>query len=626
MKKINYALLSTLFTMLLVGCNTAGNSTKNTTSSSSSSSTVVNSTTSSSSSSVISSTSTSTTIGNSTTSTIPTTPVVVTYSLEVSNPTKVDYQYGDSLDTTGLTVSLVTLTNGIETDRVVLNTNEYTLTIEGNVVDNNFVLTTLGDVTLVVTYVEDTTLTANINLTVSTVITKRLEVDATNAKKEYESGETFDATGLKVDLCLNVNGTDTTTTSIEQYILTINGVDATGYVFDVEETTTLTVEVSIADESVATTSYEIVVNKKEEPAFDESNYIGEFKLFELSTKETATLVVKDDGTMIFGSYTLTYTVSESGNISINSLYGTSYAFDFSNGVALFTKGSGSSATKYVGMLGDNVTLNTLLLDGSYEALFEIQNDAVTKKAVVNYSDIIVEGKDIVFTLNGDSFNNSKSLIVRCLNDSENDGPLSLSYGYSAVERVIIEGTSYQFAYYSMDIANSTFTKVDVGEEKGTFTGEDGDLVLDGLFGEASLNGVKTTYTYNKNTDIVTVMVNGEEVSYKLDLTNKTYILNVIITSDPWSVATTYVASNKFELTFENGSVKIKALDGEEWITSTASYTISEGTVTFTFGWYDSYEWEEVDVTFTFIISGDLSSISLTKTVYLGSSWGATSYS
>ncbi len=94
--------------------------------------------------------------------------------------------------------------------------------------------------------------------------------------------------------------------------------------------------------------------------------------------------------------------------------------------------------------------------------------------------------------------------------------------------------------------------VDANSEAGTYTGENGDIVLDG-FGGVTVGGEEGTYTYTSSTGELTVTIGGVETKYIIDKDAKTY---TVVAPEPEG----WAGLNKYSGTGIMGEINYKSAD------------------------------------------------------------------
>ncbi|WP_084039359.1 family 43 glycosylhydrolase [Demequina sp. NBRC 110053] len=169
-------------------------------------------------------------------------------SIAVTQPlTKTEYMVGDELDLDGLEVT-ATWTDNATT---VLSEDEYTV--------SGFDSSTAGDVTVTVTYDEDTSITTTFAVTVAEepATVESIEVTRLPTTTDYMVGEGLDLAGLEV----TATWTDSATTVLSEDEYTVSG-------FDSSTAGDVTVTVTYDEDTSITTTFAVTVAEEtQQPEF-----------------------------------------------------------------------------------------------------------------------------------------------------------------------------------------------------------------------------------------------------------------------------------------------------------------------------------------------------------------------
>lgn len=345
--------------------------------------------------------------------------------------------------------------------------------------------------------------------------------------------------------------------------------------------------------------------------YEGRDFVGTWNVYNIKDKTNKTLELTKDGYVKFDGKQTYYSADENDKLTFDKLGSNVLTFYLNNDVCLFKNGYSDSFVGVKTNPEDVVTLNASFGSGyTYVAQFDKNG---TKINVLGDSDkIVLEGgeENVAMTFNTDNAADSTVLTVKAIPvDGENSILTEISSYYTVKES--IDGVMTHTLYAKLTASSVSYIKV--GDEKGTYTGPQGDLNLDGL-GSYTLGETNGTYTFDKTTGVVTLKTDGsEDLKLQLNLEAKTYEVYVSIDSDPWTDKPYTYVGDKFDLTFENGKVTINPKDGVYWWDETASYSVANSTVTFKLD--DNY----YTYTFKFAIDSSLNKITLSS--FSSNGWG-----
>lgn len=549
---------------------------------------------------------------------------VVTKAIAVTNlPTKTEYKAGEIFETAGLVVSLTTTTDG-EAVTTVLEEGDYTLTIGGQAAATYIFQPTEEnqEYTVTVTPKDTTIAPATFVVTASPV-------------EVAKYGVTIEGLGdMKLDWWY-VGGTewvvdrgepieDITTAKFKEgdEIGFSIAADSPSYVKyeDIElEGATLS-RTTIGDDeresfyfTVKTSDVKLIVNNlRSETQYAGKEFVGTYTVYDLSSGTTAhTLVVGADGKVTLDdgtSYEYTYDEA-TGDFDMEY---SSVSLAYSAGAVLYNK-------KYLGF--KDGTISNYLFNSSNDYIAEFSVDGGTKLVYKYHLNLLVEGADFTAEYTGEDLSDFSVLTLTADVDNEGDSCFSIAMGYGAVDKTSVEG---KHLVYVVPDGEDGFTREEKDGSQGTYTGAEGELVLDG-FKNYTLNGVSGTCTYDKSLGIIT-LDSGE--TYKIDTDAMTYEEFELVTSDPWATSTAKFVSEDgtFTLTFSNGKVTFN--DSEEyWIDegTELTYTVSDGKLTFTANLTENdWGWGYLTGDFVFFIDSSLETLTVLEDVEAGSGWNSKS--
>lgn len=531
---------------------------------------------------------------------------------KVAEGWKTQYEVGDALSLTGLTVSLETYSDDVlsQTDAVT----DFTLTIGEKTVQEGYVFVKedVNDaLTLSVhkdTYTSDLSLSVidkaysilmegNENLKVSFFEMKNnARVDLTKGEEKAYAGDTV---YLQVQ-----DGTSegTWSCSLEQIAvkkangeelespLTLQKDETDGiYFFEMPEASIL-----------------FTFSPTNESKYADQEFIGKYKGFDLNGAWSGSSISSSGEVKANGTFSITvegavmdahfddiaYKLDENGKIALDSETYTSNTISYDSSILRYHVAYSSSTNDtydiYLLKGAENVKVSALFGSDDKNYVLAQFTSGETTYSFLSIKEKLYCGVEIV--------GNKDNLLSSTL--------LTVTYGQET-------------AYFKKS-ENSHQIEVTVkGPEAGTYTSSDNkSLVLDG-FGECSLDGAKGTYVYDSKEQAVTVTISGKETIYALDLEKKSFSPKALANEDPWAnEAMTYkgvLNTNFFEdvpmiLTFNAGKVTYKeyesGLNNKQY-----DYTFSDGVVTFSATNYSTSLF-----TFNFAVSSDNSTLTLKERV------------
>lgn len=583
-------------------------------------------------------------------------------SLEVTKPTKVTYTVGDKFDPTGMVVKLVTTTNGVSDGGKVLNPGEYYLMTPDGVslinfdtfeIDYTFAEEDVGTFTCMVAVegVEDfpmfelTVKALTVGYSISTTGFSADDLKVTfftldDSNKEVVIDDLTNVpAGTEVHFRVE-DGESDGTYYIDKYdqlsLLDANGNKLSASLTYDENDVKNVLHFTMPEEDVV-----LKIDPSSDQEYKDKEFIGSYAGYNTLNDyygsnqyiSYVTAEVTSAGNVVIEMNNNTYTIPYTTEASGMSLYedrvfkaNNSYAkyndfATYKNGVMFFYFHVDYS-TDYLLVLVKNAKSvtrkNHFVKDDDYDNLTLDQIDVDGEERwILNYyvgelyDDVNVVG-------NGDTLDESTALTL-----TNKDGG-----GFK-----IGSSTASTPLYLSTD-SDHHIAKTSIGTENGEYANADATqtLKLDG-FGKATLTEGETvtkgTYTYTNGTVNVT-WSDGSTCAYSLNLTDKTFAVKTLIQVDPFTSSTTFKSKSGTSMTLvlENGKGKLTC-DSLDASSSSVTYTVKDSILTFTYEYNDYDSWDSYDYTFTFDISSDLSTLTLTKKVTgegSGYSWGLPSFS
>ena len=546
---------------------------------------------------------------------------VVTKAIAVTNlPTKTEYKAGEIFETAGLVVSLTTTTDG-EAVTTVLEEGDYTLTIDGQAAATYIFQPTEEnqEYTVTVTPKDTTIAPATFVVTASPV-------------EVAKYGVTIEGLGdMKLDWWY-VGGTewvvdrgepieDITTAKFKEgdEIGFSIAADSPSYVKyeDIElEGATLN-RTTIGDDekesfyfTIKTSAVKLIVNNlRSETQYAGKEFVGTYTVYDLSSGTTVhTLVVGADGKVTLDDGTsYEYTYDEATG---------DFDMEYSSLSLAYSAGAVFYNNKYLGF--KDGTISNYLFNSSNDYIAEFSVDGGTKLVYKYYSTLLVEGADFTAEYTGEDLSDFSVLTLTADVDDEGDSCFSIAMGSSSVDRTAVEG---KHLLYIVSNGKGGFTREKKDGTQGTYTGAEGELVLDG-FKNYTLNGVSGTCTYDESLGIITLDTGK---TYKIDTDAMTYEEFELVTSDPWATSTAEFVSEDgtFTFTFSNGKVTFTDSKHSWQDEGTAiSYKVSNGKLTFE-ATYDY--WNDEYAEFLLFIDPSLETITVFEDVVAEPlyGWGGT---
>ena len=328
--------------------------------------------------------------------------------------------------------------------------------------------------------------------------------------------------------------------------------------------------------TIKTSDVKLIINNlRSDSQYAGKEFVGTYTVYDLSSGTTAhTLVVGADGKVTLDdgtSYEYTYDEA-TGDFDMEY---SSVSLAYSAGAVFYNK-------KYLGF--KDGTISNYLFNSSNDYIAEFSVDGGTKLVYKYYSTLLVEGADFTAEYTGEDLSDFSVLTLTADVDNEGDSCFSIAMGYGAVDKTSVEG---KHLVYVVPDGEGGFSREEKDGSQGTYTGAEGELVLDG-FKNYTLNGVTGTCTYDESSNIIT-LDSGE--TYQLDPEAMTYEAIELVTSDPWAESTAKFVSEDgtFTLTFSNG--KVTFTDSKHYWddeNTAISYEVSNGKLTFeaTYDWYN----------------------------------------
>lgn len=546
---------------------------------------------------------------------------VVTKAIAVTNlPTKTEYKAGEIFETAGLVVSLTTTTDG-EAVTTVLEEGDYTLTIDGQAAATYIFQPTEENQEYTVTVTPKDTTIAPVTFK---VIASPVEV--------AKYGVTIEGLGdMKLDWWY-VGGTewvvdrgepieDITTAKFKEgdEIGFSIAADSPSYVKyeDIELEGARLSRTTIGDDekesfyfTVTTSDVKLIVNNlRSETQYAGKEFVGTYTVYDLSSGTTAhTLVVGADGKVTLDDGTsYEYTYDEATG---------DFDMEYSSVSLAYSAGAVFYNNKYLGF--KDGTISNYLFNSSNDYIAEFSVDGGTKLVYKYYSNLLVEGADFTAEYTGEDLSDFSVLTLTADVDDEGDSCFSIAMGYSSVDRTAVEG---KHLLYIVSNGKGGFTREKKDGTQGTYTGAEGELVLDG-FKNYTLNGVSGTCTYDESLGIITLDTGK---TYKIDTDAMTYEEFELVTSDPWATSTAEFVSEDgtFTFTFSNGKVTFTDSKHSWQDEGTAiSYKVSNGKLTFE-ATYDY--WNDEYAEFVLFIDPSLETITVFEDVVAEPlyGWGGT---
>lgn len=546
---------------------------------------------------------------------------VVTKAIAVTNlPTKTEYKAGEIFETAGLVVSLTTTTDG-EAVTTALEEGDYTLTIDGQAAATYIFQPTEENQEYTVTVTpKDTTIAP---------VTFKVTASPVEVAKY---GVTIEGLGdMKLDWWY-VGGTEwvvdrgepiediTTAKFVEGDRIGFSiAADSPSYVKyeDMELEGASLSRTTIGDDekesfyfTVKTSDVKLIVNNlRSETKYAGKEFVGTYTVYDLSSGTTAhTLVVGADGEVTLDDGTsYEYTYDEATG---------DFDMEYSSVSLAYSAGAVFYNNKYLGF--KDSTISNYLFNSSNDYIAEFSADGGTKLVYKYYSTLLVEGADFTAEYVGEDLSDFSVLTLTADVNDEGDSCFSIAMGYSSVDRTAVEG---KHLLYIVSNGKGGFTREKKDGTQGTYTGAEGELVLDG-FKNYTLNGVGGTCTYDESLGIITLDTGK---TYKIDTDAMTYEEFELVTSDPWATSTAEFVSEDgtFTFTFSNGKVTFTDSKHSWDDEGTAiSYKVSNGKLTFeaTYDWYND-EYAE----FVLFIDSSLETITVFEDVVAEPlyGWGGT---
>ncbi len=546
---------------------------------------------------------------------------VVTKAIAVTNlPTKTEYKAGEIFETAGLVVSLTTTTDG-EAVTTVLEEGDYTLTIDGQAAATYIFQPTEENQEYTVTVTpKDTTIAP---------VTFKVTASPVEVAKY---GVTIEGLGdMKLDWWY-VGGTewvvdrgepieDITTAKFKEgdRIGFSIAADSPSYVKyeDIELEGATLFRTTISDDekesfyfTVNTSDVKLIVNNlRSETQYAGKEFVGTYTVYDLSSGTTAhTLVVGADGEVTLDDGTsYEYTYDEATG---------DFDMEYSSVSLAYSAGAVFYNNKYLGF--KDGTISNYLFNSSNDYIAEFSADGGTKLVYKYYSTLLVEGADFTAEYVGEDLSDFSVLTLTADVNDEGDSCFSIAMGYSSVDRTAVEG---KHLLYIVSNGKGGFTREKKDGTQGTYTGAEGELVLDG-FKNYTLNGVSGTCTYDESLGIITLDTGK---TYKIDTDAMTYEEFELVTSDPWATSTAEFVSEDgtFTFTFSNGKVTFTDSKHSWADEDTAiSYKVSNGKLTFE-ATYDY--WNDEYAEFVLFIDPSLETITVFEDVVAEPlyGWGGT---
>ena len=546
---------------------------------------------------------------------------VVTKAIAVTNlPTKTEYKAGEIFETAGLVVSLTTTTDG-EAVTTVLEEGDYTLTIDGQAAATYIFQPTEENQEYTVTVTpKDTTIAP---------VTFKVTASPVEVAKY---GVTIEGLGdMKLDWWY-VGGTewvvdrgepieDITTAKFKEgdQIGFSIAADSPSYVKyeDIELEGATLFRTTISDDekesfyfTVKTSDVKLIVNNlRSETKYAGKEFVGTYTVYDLSSGTTAhTLVVGADGEVTLDDGTsYEYTYDETTG---------DFDMEYSSVSLAYSAGAVFYNNKYLGF--KDGTISNYLFNSSNDYIAEFSADGGTKLVYKYYSTLLVEGADFTAEYVGEDLSDFSVLTLTADVNDEGDSCFSIAMGYSSVDRTAVEG---KHLLYIVSNGKGGFTREKKDGTQGTYTGAEGELVLDG-FKNYTLNGVSGTCTYDESLGIITLDTGK---TYKIDTDAMTYEEFELVTSDPWATSTAEFVSEDgtFTFTFSNGKVTFTDSKHSWADEDTAiSYKVSNGKLTFE-ATYDY--WNDEYAEFVLFIDPSLETITVFEDVVAEPlyGWGGT---
>lgn len=531
---------------------------------------------------------------------------------KVTEGWKTQYEVGDTLSLTGLTVSLEIYSDDVlsQTDAVT----DFTLTIGEKTVQEGYVFVKEdinNALTLSVhkdTYTSDLTLSVidkaysilvegNENLSVSFFEMKNnARVDLTKGEEKAYAGDTVylqvqDGASEGIWSCSLEQITVKKANGEElESPLTLQKDETDGiYFFEMPETSIL-----------------FTFSPTNESKYADQEFIGKYKGFDLNGAWSGSSISSYGEVKANGTFSITvegavmdthfddvaYKLGDNGKIALDSETYTANTVSYDSSILRYHVADSSSTNDtydiYLLKGAENVRVSTLF--GSDDKNYVL---AQFISGETTYSFLSIKEK---FYCDVEIVGNKDNLLSSTL--------LTVTYGQET-------------AYFKKSENSHQIEVAAKGHEAGTYASSDNkSLVLDG-FGGCSLDGVEGTYVYDSDEHVVTVTINGTETIYILDLERKSFSPKALANEDPWaSEAMTYagtvnegfIEGTIVRLTFQAGKVTYKeyesGLNNKQY-----DYAFSAGVVTFSATNYSTSLF-----TFNFAVSSDNSTLTLKERV------------
>ena len=362
--------------------------------------------------------------------------------------------------------------------------------------------------------------------------------------------------------------------------------------------------------TIKTSAVKLIVNNlRSETQYAGKEFVGTYTVYDLSSGTTVhTLVVGADGKVTLDDGTsYEYTYDEATG---------DFDMEYSSVSLAYSAGAVFYNNKYLGF--KDGTISNYLFNSSNDYIAEFSVDGGTKLVYKYYSTLLVEGADFTAEYTGEDLSDFSVLTLTADVDDEGDSCFSIAMGYSSVDRTAVEG---KHLLYIVSNGKGGFTREKKDGTQGTYTGAEGELVLDG-FKNYTLNGVSGTCTYDESLGIITLDTGK---TYKIDTDAMTYEEFELVTSDPWATSTAEFVSEDgtFTFTFSNGKVTFTDSKHSWQDEGTAiSYKVSNGKLTFE-ATYDY--WNDEYAEFILFIDPSLETITVFEDVVAEPlyGWGGT---
>ncbi len=498
---------------------------------------------------------------------------------KVAEGWKTQYEVGDALSLTGLTVSLETYSDDVlsQTDAVT----DFTLTIGEKIVQEGYVFVKEDINDALTLSVHKDTYTSDLSLS---VIDKAYSGDTVYLQVQDGTSEGTWSCSLEQITVKKANGEEL------ESPLTLQKDETDGiYFFEMPEASIL-----------------FTFSPTNESKYADQEFIGKYKGFDLNGAWSGSSISSSGEVKANGTFSITvegavmdahfddiaYKLDENGKIALDSETYTSNTISYDSSILRYHVAYSSSTNDtydiYLLKGAENVKVSTLFGSDDKNYVLAQFTSGETTYSFLSIKEKLYCGVEIV--------GNKDNLLSSTL--------LTVTYGQET-------------AYFKKSEDSHQIEVAVKGPEAGTYTSSDNkSLVLDG-FGGCSLDGAKGSYVYDSKEQAVTVTISGKETIYTLDLEKKSFSPKAFANEDPWAnEAMTYkgvLSTNFFEdvpmiLTFNAGKVTYKeydsGLDNKQY-----DYTFSNGVVTFSATNYSASLF-----TFNFAVSSDNSTLTLKERV------------